>query len=343
MKSFQNQKLSTQRPRFWDKRFICPITEEYREWINKHAYEKRQEEILQGKIPRKSHPPVKNYISALDLLLDYEYDSQKTLRFSDVTQDFISSLIEYCFLPRRKDNGHVYLTKGQMSNKTVNKRIDAIFCFLESAYKGAMKLPRPKHLDTIRKKVIRLTTDELRQLRTLEIDDPILIRTRDYFLFLCYTGLRFGDFAKLDRTYYDEETNEIVLMTQKTSRDCRIHLNLEALRIAEKYDFCFNPVYNQDLNRYIKILLKKYHLFETEVVEDYMCGERCTRKALKRELISCHTGRRTYISILAENGFSAYEIMSATGHTRVETVMFYIDLFGKKRKEKYEALDQLFE
>ena len=153
--------------------------------------------------------------------------------------------------------------------------------------------------------------------------------------------MRFGDFVKLDRTYFEPQSGELVLTTNKTSRGCRIYLNPKALAIAERYNFTFRPGTNQDFNRYIKLFLKRYHLFETEEVEEYMSKTRLTRTALKREFISCHTGRRTYISLLAENGFSAYEIMSATGHTQVNTVMRYIDLFGTKRREKFVALNKL--
>lgn len=319
------------------------LTDDFRKWVDAYAHKKRQEELLAGKIPRRSHPSVRNYISALDLLLDYEYDIGRKLTIRDVNEKFVADLIQYSFEKRVDTDEHRYLTKGEQGNKTVNKRIDALFFFLESTYPEKLVIKRPKHLEVLRKRVVRLSIDEIHQLETLDIDDRVLERTRDYFLFLCYTGLRYGDFVKLDRTYYEPETGELVLTTNKTSRACRIYLNPKALAIAEKYDFTFRPGCNQDLNRYIKILLEKYHLFENVETVEYMSRTRKTCKYLKRELISCHTGRRTYISLLAENGLTAYEIMSATGHTQVETVMFYIDLFGKKRKERFEALNCLFE
>lgn len=318
------------------------LTDDFRVWGEKYALEKNREERFSWRDSGKLHPSVKNYLTTLHLLLDYEYDSGRKFSIRDVDEDFLADLIQYSFEKRNDSPFHKYYTKGGLSNKTVNKRIDALFFFMESTYPKKLVISRPKHLDTLRKRVVRLSIDELHQLESLEIKNPILDRTRDYFLFLCYTGLRYGDFIKLDRTYFEPATGELVLTTNKTSRGCRIYLNPCALAIAEKYDFRFRPGCNQDFNRYIKLLLEKYHLFETVEVDEYMSRTRVTRTALKRELISCHTGRRTYISLLAENGLSAYEIMSATGHTQVDTVMYYIDLFGSKRKEKFVALNRLF-
>lgn len=306
------------------------VSKDLEVWLEGYIKNKQDEYRLKGRKVEKMPPAAKNYASLLTLLRDFEAFSNQTLSKRDISNDFIRDFIDYC------------LDERELNNSTINKRIDALFFFLKSFYPKPPDIQQPKHLETLKKKVIRLDLAELKQLQDLVIDDPIMDRTRDHFLFLCYTGLRFGDFVKLDRTFYDEVNNELVLTTNKTSRNCRIHLNPVALAIAEKYNFRFDACCNQDLNHYIKILLEKYHLFETPEIVEYCSRGRRTKECLKRELISCHTGRRTYISILAENGMSAYEIMSATGHTRQETVMFYIDLFGKERQNRFKALDSLF-
>ena len=54
----------------------------------------------------------------------------------------------------------------------------------------------------------------------------------------------------------------------------------------------------------------------------------------KRELISCHAGRRTFISRMFENGADIYDVMSCTGHKKIETLNYYIDKFGKDRVKR---------
>ena len=227
------------------------------------------------------------------------------------------------------------------SNKTINKRIDCLFTFFRSKYeklpKGYKKAP---HLDVCERKVIRLNRDELRILENLEIEEERLLLARDYFVFLCYTGLRYSDFSKLDDTYYDKETNQIIIKATKTHSKCEIFLFDKAKEIAEKYDFSFKHFTNQALNRTLQDLFEKYDLFGEDVTMEYMQKGRQTYTKKKRELLSCHAGRRTYISIMVELGLGLYEIMSTTGHKKVDTLKFYIDKFGPDRRNKFESINE---
>jgi integrase len=74
---------------------------------------------------------------------------------------------------------------------------------------------------------------------------------------------------------------------------------------------------------------------------EYMQEGRKTKESKKRDLITCHAGRRTYISIMVESGLGLYELMSTTGHKKIDTLKFYIDRFGKSRREKFEKINNI--
>lgn len=59
----------------------------------------------------------------------------------------------------------------------------------------------------------------------------------------------------------------------------------------------------------------------------------------KNEFISCHTGRKTFISIMIEYGLDTYDLMSMTGHKKIDTLKYYIDLFGIKKREKLKMIN----
>ena len=40
-------------------------------------------------------------------------------------------------------------------------------------------------------------------------------------------------------------------------------------------------------------------------------------------------------------GLGLYELMSSTGHKKVDTLKFYIDRFGKSRREKFEKVNNI--
>ena len=60
---------------------------------------------------------------------------------------------------------------------------------------------------------------------------------------------------------------------------------------------------------------------------------------LKRDCISAHTGRRTFISILVENGVPISRVMDMTGHTKETTLRIYIDKFSPDLRKSIEPLN----
>lgn len=311
----------------------------FQQWIDKYNEDKRQGKKNKGQEVREIGilPGTKDFISCLNLISDFEYDNYLScpIQLRDIDSNFISELLEYCYDERGADDEHEYKTQGNLVNKTIQKRFDCLFQYLNDITHGNLPngIKKP-HLDVIDKEIIRLDRDEIQQLIGLPLTNPQEIKVRDYFLFLCFTGLRFSDFCKLNKTYYNEEENHIKLKSNKTFSDCQIPLHPLALEIAKKYDWNFHDYTNQGLNRALHTLFEEYNLFDEDVTIEYMQQGRKTYTKKKRELISCHAGRRTFISRMIESGADIYDVMSCTGHKKVETLRFYIDKFGKARKQR---------
>jgi site-specific recombinase XerD len=62
-------------------------------------------------------------------------------------------------------------------------------------------------------------------------------------------------------------------------------------------------------------------------------------KKKRREELSAHSARRTFISILIENGVEPIQVMHLVGHTRLSTLQIYIDMYGPKSKNRLSALE----
>ena len=311
----------------------------FQQWIDKYNEDKRQGKKNKGQEVKETGilPGTKDFISCLNLISDFEYDNYLScpIQLRDIDSNFISELLEYCYDERGADDEHEYKTQGNLVNKTIQKRFDCLFQYLNDITHGNLPngIKKP-HLDVIDKEIIRLDRDEIQQLIGLPLTNPQEIKVRDYFLFLCFTGLRFSDFCKLNKTYYNEEENHIKLKSNKNFSDCQIPLHPLALEIAKKYDWNFHDYTNQGLNRALHTLFEEYNLFDEDVTIEYMQQGRKTYTEKKRELISCHAGRRTFISRMIESGADIYDVMSCTGHKKVETLRFYIDKFGKARKQR---------
>lgn len=319
------------------------VIAQFEEWIIKYNEDKRQNIKKRGQDVQAKGllAGSKDFRSCLNLLKDFEYDNYltSTIQLKDIDDNFIADLLDYCYEERISDKNHTYLTKGNLVNKTIQKRFDSLFQFLNSITNNNLpnRIIKPR-LDVVDREIIRLEKDEIAILRNLELSDYQEQIVRDYFLFLCYTGLRFADFYKLNRTYYNEQENYIKLKSNKTFADCQIPLHAAAKDIADKYGWNFHEYTNQGLNRALHTLFEKYNLFEEEITMEYMQSGRKTYTKKKRELITCHSGRRTFISRLIEDGADIHDVMSCTGHKKYDTLKFYVDKFGKERQMRLKSM-----
>ena len=88
-------------------------------------------------------------------------------------------------------------------------------------------------------------------------------------------------------------------------------------------DNIFPPFSNQYFNREIKVLFKKIGV---DGIESITKRDRKKTTIIKHkyDLISSHTGRRTYISINLQKGIRLDTLMKTTGHTSYETILVYV-------------------
>ena len=90
----------------------------------------------------------------------------------------------------------------------------------------------------------------------------------------------------------------------------------------------------------LKELLEKYDLFGDELTKIDLVKKGIRKSVIKRrDVISAHTGRRTFISILVEEGINISRIMAMTGHKKETTLKIYVDRFSPNLKESILPLN----
>jgi len=94
-----------------------------------------------------------------------------------------------------------------------------------------------------------LNESELQQLKDADFSKiPHLARVRDWFLLFAWTGSRFSDLKKVEKT--DIVDGYITFRQQKTNEKVVIPLHPVVLEILEKYDFNLpSPITNQRFNK----------------------------------------------------------------------------------------------
>jgi integrase len=209
----------------------------------------------------------------------------------------------------------------------------------------------PKLL-TAQKQVRYLELDELEKIYNLNLaDNEALDCTRDFFLFQCYTGLRYSDLKQLKRTnvYRDKRGKYFIrLLTEKDNDVINFQLAKRAVEIYKKYVVLSLPeglllpvLSNQKYNEHLKDLGKIAGLTGEWVDYEYRLQEKIEVRVPKCDL-SSHTARRTFIVTALNEGVSTDLIMLITGHSDYNVMRPYIKANLKGTSSVIDALDKTY-
>jgi integrase len=180
---------------------------------------------------------------------------------------------------------------------------------------------------------IYLNEDELQKLKDTDLSEsPFLDRVRDWFLLLAWTGCRFSDLEKVTKT--DIKNNFITFRQQKTNNKVTIPLHPVVIEVLEKYNNDLPAeISNQKFNEYIKIVCQKAELFSPETTTRTVGGKLVTEKFAKWELVTSHTGRRSFCTNMYKRGLPSLMIMSVSGHTTEKAFLGYIKVTQEEHAE----------
>ncbi|OAV75391.1 Site-specific recombinase XerD [Bacteroidales bacterium Barb7] len=187
---------------------------------------------------------------------------------------------------------------------------------------------------------VYLTETELRQLKDKDFSKvPYLDRVRDWFLLLAWTGCRFSDLEKVGKT--DIKDGFISFRQQKTNAKVTIPLHPVVLEVLEKYNYNLpEPISNQRFNEYVKEAVKLAEINSVESLTVTKGGRLVTEKYEKWELVSSHTGRRSFCTNMYKRGLPTLMIMSISGHKTEKSFLKYIKV---KQNEHAEMMKKAWE
>jgi integrase len=231
-------------------------------------------------------------------------------------------------------------TVKAMNNITAAKQISTLKTLLNYARKEYKIKVNPDYKDfqVSRRdsgfEVIALTQAEFDALFLLDLTaHDRLARVRDIFCFSCASGLRYSDLLQLRREHI--RGGAICMTAAKTGQRLEIPLNPFTSSILDKYAKDKDPlpmISNQKLNAYIKELCKLAGIdAPIEIVREY--GVVKSNDVFpKWELVSIHTGRKTFTTLSLEKGVSPQDVMAMTGHTTWRSFKRYVDITSDKKK-----------
>jgi len=261
---------------------------------------------------------IKKYNTLLSQLKNFEKITKYNISFESINMLFYDKLTNY------------FIENMKHSNNTIAKAFDNLRTFLlwatDREFNTNMTFqkfrPKENKVD-----ICVLSEIELMKLFNSKFDSIYLERSKDVFCFECFTGARFSDIENLKRT--DIKGNTWHLRTQKTKDVIKIPLSDFALQILEKYKADVKPlpvISSHKFNDNLKIICKKIGLDEPIKIVSYSGSKKIEQVYKKYELVSSHTGRRSFITLSLEKGIRPEVLMQITGHTDFKSFRKYIKI-----------------
>lgn len=191
------------------------------------------------------------------------------------------------------------------------------------------------------KEIVYLEWEELIELFYKDFGSQRLNQVRDVFCFLCFTGQRFSDVKKLQHS--DIRENYFIVVTEKTIDPLRIDLNDYAKEILSRYTDYPQPlpiISHDKTNNYLKEIGEAME-WNTPLKEVFFVGEkRNTITHLKKDVISTHAGRRTFIVNAIKMNIPTIVVRTWTGHKDERAMKPYVKIVDELKSEEMKKFNK---
>ncbi|MBN2728563.1 MAG: site-specific integrase [Bacteroidales bacterium] len=237
------------------------------------------------------------------------------LRFSDIDHSFIMEYEHYMYTTLKNKANTVTKTMKKIKaivNEAM-RRDEALYT------KSPFAKYRMKTEPTFRERLYKEELDHLFTLRGTFSNH--INNVLEYFLFSCYTGLRFTDITKL--RYSNIQGEWVKVKMEKTKDNVSIPLLKRAKELIPKNDspldrHIFPTISNQKTNKYLKTAIE---------------GAGITRK------ITYHCSRHTFATIALNLGIPKDVVQKILGHSQIRTTDIYAKMEDKTIEREMRKME----
>ena len=255
-----------------------------------------------------------SYKSQITKLLKF----RKLICFADITEKFIN------------DYQHYMLHTLSNNENTVSKSLRSLRTFVNIAMRYGFIKNNPFKYITIKKvdgKRDFLTAEELNKLTEAYFSGKIKgIKEKEilqYFLFSCYTGLRYSDLRSLKMSSI--KGNNLQINMHKTGYLVNIPLTQKSVQllpeeIKSHSATVFRVYCNKVTNRTLKQIGLQYGI---------------------QKKVTCHVARHTFATVSITLGIPIEVVSKLLGHTNLKTTQVYakiVDTVKEREMEKWNKL-----
>ena len=278
---------------------------------------------------------IKDYKTLLSHLKEFKTATNYPLTLDKIDNKFFARFSQYLFRE----------TDVPLMTNTVAKQfkgLKVVLNWLSSNGWNINKVYKGFVVKEIQPEVITLSKDEVLQLFNYKFDVDRLTQVRDLFILQCVCGLRYSDIKQITKDKINGDN--LILRTIKTKDNLIIPLNKYSKAILNKYlndANEINIISNQKANDYIKEAAKIAGLNRTIALSKFYGRERKDIELPLHEIISSHTGRRTFVTLSLELGIRPEVVMKITGHKDYKTMKKYLAVTDKSKSKEMALWNNL--
>jgi integrase len=276
------------------------------------------------------------YKSLKKHLKNFQEKSNTAIRFENMDYSFMLKFQNFLI-----DWQEIHPTTGTvntLNNITIAKQLSTLKTFLGYARRRGIKINDGYKDFSVKKEkleVIALNQKEFDAIYALDLkSNSRLNQVKDVFLFSCVTGYRFSDLLQLKREHIKQ--SDIRLTITKTKKPSIVPLTRISREILKKYEERILPlpmISNQKFNKYIKELCELAEIKDPVEIVRYRGAVRDSKIYPKHELISAHTGRKTFVTLSLAKGIPAEVVMKITGHSDYKSFKRYVEVDEDRKRD----------
>lgn len=210
-----------------------------------------------------------------------------------------------------------YMRDKKIGNISINKNHSLFNMYIKIAINKELIQKSPYDLFTPTKgknnDPVFLTIEEVENIKNLSGLNDKLEKTKDLFVFQCYTGMAYVDMQAFSKNDIQILNGQEVIRSSRTKTDESFILLFlpDAKKIAEKYNYNLPKISNQKYNDYLKLLIAHP-------------GININKK------VTSHTARHTFATYLLNKGISLETVSKTLGHSSIKQTQLYARILSKK-------------
>ncbi|ROI10900.1 integrase [Kaistella haifensis] len=265
-------------------------------------------------------------------LEEFQSYRKSKITFNDINLKFYNEFLKYC------------IDEKKHSANTLHRNIGLFKTFMHWSFKNKktiksdfLEFVKPKKQPTTE---IALNIDQVTEIHKIDLSKKKrLEQVRDLFIIGCTTGQRFSNYSNFNKM---DIVGDMILVPDCKNPEKLLSIPLMKVtkQILEKYDYNLPKISNQKFNEYIKEVFEDANFdMNTKLIRRY--GKEIKEENIPfHKRVSSHTARRSFITIMLNNGVPTKIIMSITGHTSLPVFTAY---YKPDDKARIESMEKAFE